>query len=256
MPQNYYQNATTVATIPLQIEPILAYLQAYVCQQILYKDEPYTRSQNRFFLGNITMDQASRYNIAGFAKTNLELPFTVFKPGQVSTWENEQSHNAKSMKIYEPRYGCYMSSIPVQAEIIMMSMFATGADHERAKKMLIKKQRSMFKIWIPIIVNGVSDFFCVQVEMKSIENGEYAYDFAQWMSTNKVFDILHTMTVKFFDVITDATVVRPVDTMLINFSSYLETPNVPNYVQTMMPVPEDLKITTTVPVAKDRKSVV
>ena len=114
-----------------------------------------------------------------------------------------------------------------------------ASDYEKALKILRQVTRSLLRLFVPIVLNGVTTQFPINIEME-VTKGEYSFEFEQWLVSNRMFDINHTMRIKFWDFMTDAEVNKVDD---IEYS--VQQQNTDKNVTTVNPL---VTISSTIPV--------
>jgi hypothetical protein len=198
MPKPYYTN-TDLENFPLQVNQITKFLKIWI-SSIIYQTEDYeTVAKERFIRGNITSERASKENVRSFFQTHWKFPFTVFNFGDPVPDETVLSHNAKSYNLYCEALGDYVAARPMIMEMPFLSFFNTNRDYFTALKKLQDAAMSVAKLDVPIVIDGVTDSYIIEVDMPDVSRAELAEDWERYEETGRIFDILHTIQVKFFD---------------------------------------------------------
>ena len=216
MPKKYY--TTKVDTYPLQLNYIIEAIRFWMADTILYTEETYTESKERFQFTDITVEQGGRTNIATWKRTELRFPFTCFNIGEPEPREEVQNYKAHIQRTFSQDYGCYVSCRPVIITMPMISFFATGHDYEIALKSLREESMTLSKLFVPVLINGNLETFPIEITME-ISKGQYAFEFEQWLTSNRFFDIVHDLRIKYWDYSIDAEF-NPVDSMTMGMEAY------------------------------------
>lgn len=196
MPKPYY---TDLSDFPLQINQITKMLKIWIASIIYPLEDFETEANERFIRGNITSERSSKENVRKFFQTNWKFPFTVFNFGDPIPNEEKLNHSAKSYNVYCEVVGDYIAARPMQIEMPFLSFFNTNRDYFTAMKRLRDASMSLAKLEVPIIIDGVTDSYTIQVTMPDVSRAELSEDWERFEETGRIFDILHTITVDFFD---------------------------------------------------------
>lgn len=200
MPENYYSPTNTY---PPVVYAVVERIKLYTCS-MLYPDETYAASKNRFILANFESGQelAVRKTIETFKTSQGRFPFTAYNVGEMTPVEDKRSHWQKNHKFYDKYLNCYISSQPTIIEIPMMSFFTSAYDYMRCRTLLADSNANLTRLITPITVNDILTSFTIDVNFE-IAKFSLAFEFEEFLRVGRIFDIQHTMSIYFHNLVVD-----------------------------------------------------
>jgi hypothetical protein len=184
------------------------------------KEEAKMASKNRFVLTDIT-DRALQDSSKIFQMSNGIFPFTTFNYGELDLDDTRFNMYANLGFVYESQFDCKIEARPSNFHVSMVTFFATGFDYWRAQTLLNRDSSSKSLLWVPIKINNVSTEIPILLEFEELSKGTYAYEFATQLSTGKIQDIVHDITIHFYDLVCD-TEINLVEDIELYMKSYFE----------------------------------
>lgn len=216
MPQVYYGTDTQYPGIIL---PILERIRYYICKEVLYSDEDYSDSQERFIrtdIGPYALRDASKV----FQITNIEMPFTAYSFDEDDMNEDIYNTYARTGHYFADVLNTTVSAMPMVWELPMISFFHKASDYIRALRILTFQKAKKVKLDVPVVMNGVDKTIPIIVEIDNIDKGSYAFEFEQQLTTGKIHDITHNLRVHYFDYQLGHGTVAPVDDIEVALAGY------------------------------------
>lgn len=224
MAVRYYADGyDRIRTHPLLDFGILPTIRHFIHSFLYPEDSPASFSLDsadypKFRLADIDAQSAFEEQQAFLNLQNEILPFTAFNIGEWVENEERKNHNAKSFNYYSSCYDAYITTRPIQIEIPMISFFATASDYYHARSILHEINMSYTQLYAPISINGtnVSVPFSIGLE---ISKGTYAGEFEEQLNSGSISDVVHTMTIDFWDIWVDTDGVAPVESFQFDIYS-------------------------------------
>jgi hypothetical protein len=142
-----------------------------------------------------------------YYSTNMSFPFTAYSLAHPIYDETRINHLAKSGAVYSECLNAFVATWPMEVEIPFITFYATVDDYMRAVNILNEQAASLTRLDATLIANGVEFTMPFDISI-DISKGQYFGEFAEWLRTGEINDIVHTTTVKFYDIRVGK---RPVD---------------------------------------------
>lgn len=203
MPENYYTSSTSYPAI---INALAERTKLYTCS-LLYPTEAYAVSGKRFILSNFESGEeiAIRNSIQTFKTSQARFPFTAYNIGEMVEVPERRTLMQRNLKYYDKNFGCYISAQPMQIEITMMTFTVSANDYFRVRTLLHNTNAQLTRLWVPITINGYETTFPIDLKYE-IAKFSLAFEFEEFLRVGKIFDIQHTATLFFHNIITDANI--------------------------------------------------
>lgn len=181
---------------------------------LLYPPLSVDERYKRLILSNIQSgeDTASRYNIDKFKKTNLVYPFTAYNIQEQEIDEKRKNHFGKSRNRFVEALNAYLTVIPYTVEIPLISFYTTPTDYLRARSILQLDAASLTRFYLPVMINGVRARTVFNVDFPGPTKGQYAFEFDEYLTKNKIYDIVHTVKLEYSEIIIEPKDIFPVET--------------------------------------------
>lgn len=211
MPNPYY-------TFPAPKYPpvTLAVLEAvrlYICTR-LYPTELYANAQQRFILADIGSNFTLREGIHQSKITNLSLPFTAYNVTDMEEVSETFNMFATTQNYYSSILNCKIYARPVKLSIPMVTFFPTAKDYDRARTIFVQDNAAKSLTEVPITINGVLTSIPAVLNFE-LSKGSYAMEFEQQLVAGDISDLVHNVTVYYYELIVDADV-SPVDDIVVS----------------------------------------
>jgi hypothetical protein len=223
-----------------------------------------TEKEKRFIIANfesssdVAIRRSIEQNVAGGNTfgTQSTFPFTAYNIGDEEPVEYF-TYYQKSNRYFDTELNCYVTAVPYSRTIPMVSFFNTAVDYERANVILTSDVATLARLIVPCMVNGNLNSFTVDVQMDA-DKGSYAYEFEEYLRSGRIWDINHTMTLKYNHIILaqpsfmdasgmqTARRVYPVDDIILSLYE-IDQNNIPK-LQTRVHCPENPKVNSTAPI--------
>lgn len=197
MSTNYYSPSVEY---PLNLKSAVETYLQYVCSRLYPNESP----KDRLVLSNIGnggSEGANRYAIEYFQKSNLKYPFTAYSIGEMEQDESRINHYSKSGNHFDSQLDCYVSVIPSEIEVSLISFFSTAFDYNRIRTILLFDYGSLTRLYYPIRINGRIVKTVLNVEMEQPTKGSYSYEFEEALRQGKIFDLIHTVRLQFNEIV-------------------------------------------------------
>lgn len=180
---------------------------------LLYDSLPVDQRYKRIIMANIQSgtDTVSRYNIDRFKQTNPVYPFTAYSIQDQEIDDTRKNHFGKSNNRLLEAANVYVKVIPYKVEIPMISFFTSGNDYLRARTILQKDAASLTRFYLPVLINGVKHQTSFNVDMQGPTKGDYAFEFDRYLRENTIYDIVHTSTIEYNEIIVETEGLYPVE---------------------------------------------
>jgi hypothetical protein len=221
MPQTYYIFPDT--NYPPLALAVVDRIKLYIYQK-LYPNEAITDIDKRIFITDMTSEMGMREGVKNFDWSSARFPFTVYNIGGWEPFTGYINHPAKSKKYFSSIHNTTIYARPLLLNIPMIHFFHTAADWDRARQILTEDASIKTLLTVPITINGIltsTDAFFQSLE---ISKGSYAWEFAQQLIVGNIFDLVTNFQILYYEIITDADNVFPVDDILFSLGA-LETMN-------------------------------
>lgn len=250
MPQFYY-NTDTVSRIPFQVNEIMRRLILYLSTEILYKQENYQteeQARQKFIATSVNADMGGREAIAKFGNSNWKFPFTAYSPGMTEPDDTKANQLAESGNYYSEAVGDYVSARAHKFETLFLSFFNSQQDYFTAIKGLYQPIHNLVRLEVPFYIKGVLASFPIDLNVE-ITKGEYAQEFAEWLAKGKILDLVHNVTVNYFEYEANFFLNReiyPVDDMYLILKSYTSNKDINTIIYNSI-IPKRLEVISTYP---------
>lgn len=207
MPTPYYKQS---GFLPEIADIIVGVIKTYYAS-VIYLDEDIADAVKRMILTPIQQgsDAGIRFNLDFFKKTNVKFPFTAFNIGEQSIDENKLNYLAQSREYYSKTYDCRIATWPMIMEMPMISFFTTSFDYQRLHTILEEDFVGMTKLDVPFTLNGRDASIIIEINLE-ISKGSYTYEFEEWLKINNILDLVHNLTVKYYNIVSDGKI-QPID---------------------------------------------
>lgn len=238
--QYYTQRWTAPQLLEAIIERVLIYVAGF-----LYGDEPLEDAMKRLIRANI--DASDEHGFKKFNEvvksSNIEFPFTAWGLGELEQ-RDDKNHYAKTGEFYDKSTNSYISILPVSFEIPMISFFRNMDDYFHARTLLNREDMSATRLDVPIMINGVEVVTYIDIGF-DISQGRYTSQFREWLESGKINDVVHSITVNYWDIISDSDI-QKVDDMVVSLKRLILNDEFIN-----IPVPSEFVLVSSNPVDGD-----
>lgn len=247
MGARYYQNKDELPELIRAIDDRIA---VYICS-ILYPDEPIEQALDRYILSDIGAGATISLgdSIEHYLGTNVEFPFTGYNFGEISPLDDGKNTLALSGKVYDPVSNSLVKTKPMQLEMLMVTFFggeSSYGDYIIANKLLHEQADALIRLWVPIILNGTPVQIPITIEME-ITRGNYTAEFEQHMELGDINDVVHNLTIRYFDFILDIDNVAAIDDIHVFISMLDEDDLSQSILLDNFTLPDQPKINSTSP---------
>lgn len=205
--------------------------------ETLYGDEVSQTSlndvwKNRMFLADVAQgtDTVEGHaveqlrDIAATTKTtNINLPITAYNIGETVDFPDLFSFPALKGEYCQDSQR-FIKAYPVELQILFLTIFNNAHDYQRAMSILRSQvMATLTRLYIPITVDGQIKTFTADLQME-LTKGEYPFEFEAQRQKAELFDINHTVTLRFYDYQISGTV-TPVEDVNMYLESYTGSNN-------------------------------
>lgn len=209
MSKVFYNNPDP--NIPAVQLAALEALKYFICTN-LYPDEIYHDSRKRFVRANFESgtEHAIRKSVKQFKQISGKFPFTAYSIGDGTPMIDNGNLSERQGKYYSNKYNTYVTSVPIEWTIPMISLFTQPSDYFHAKTILLALSGKLQRLTVPILINGQLDSFEATVIFE-ITKGALAFDEIEQENKGKIFDILHNCIANMHYYIFDTINLQPVE---------------------------------------------
>lgn len=226
--QRKYYDSSISQFYPTVFKTVLEQVRIYITRT-LYSSEIQDDDSNlsnvinrRMILSD--MDSSSEFNMRSsmlehsrrsesemrdFFPSNTQFPFTAFGIGDFE--EDEVIQRALSYPTqYLPSIGRRVILWPIKQDVPMVSFFTDPEDYNIARTKLHTQNAALTRLYIPLKINGTPYNWPVDVGFE-ISKGSFAFSFEEYLRVNKIYDIAHPVTVRFYVIEIDPTDLVEID---------------------------------------------
>jgi hypothetical protein len=202
VPVPYFKPAYQNQLLPFQLDQITRAVSLYFSNLLYRQDNAQNEAQAlaRIIHTTTTAEMMGRDSIAKFQSPGWKFPFTAFSYGDLEPDKTKTNGLANFFNYYSPLFNNYISSQPQIMEFIFCSFFNTHSDYLTALKIFHDSAARLVRIPVPILVNGVTQYFPIDLEF-AISKGQYTDDFEAWLRTGKFLDLVHSVRVHFQSIV-------------------------------------------------------
>jgi len=251
MPVKYFADHEDYPNI---VKAILERCLVHVAS-FLYKDEydaDPAKSLDRIILSDSEAgtDVSIGDAIEKFEAITYKIPFTTYLPRHPERREHTGTANYRHLlhDVFMDEVGKKATALPMTMPLPMISFFQKASDYRRATTLFNAKDAVLNRIRVPIKVGEIETSFPIDIKFE-IAKGEYASEFEKYLTQNRIFDILHTLQINYYDLIFEGGGVYPVDDIIVSIG-YLDENDQGN-VLTSITVPHNPTVVSTNPADGD-----
>lgn len=187
-------------------------------------DSLYSDETGRFVVADIgagtdsTLAEGDEF----YLNTNGRFPFTAYSIGMPRMAEERRNDLARN-GLFDSDTNSILKAIPKEIDFQIISFFTEWEDFIHASKILIEIEKTLTRLTIPIIINEQQVSFPIDINIEN-EQGEYASGFRSWLDKGKIQDIVHNITISYFDFISDYDSIHPVESIEIYLNHFRRFP--------------------------------
>jgi hypothetical protein len=222
MPKKYYDDATLLSRMPLQINEIIGRIITWWIQDLIYVDLPFSEAKEHIYLSDITAGQSGRANIRRNRKSQWVFPATHYSVNITPVIDDTRYNKRANSEnvVYLPRIGRYIQAVPMQFELPCITFFNNINDYMLFYKILYNKSSKLIRLFVPIVIDGVETEFPIDLTMPDIGQTEFGGNFEAQLDKGNINDINHTTLVKYFEYTGSDITVTPVEDMILSVYNF------------------------------------
>ena len=212
MSKAYYQNVSNeLPPVEAAIKDAMIY---YMWDKLFSKEETFEQAKNRFIKSAVTEEPDIAFfdQSAQNKKTNSLMPFVAWNIGEYSDNSKTYNYSAKNRKHYSKDFDCYIGVIPSIMEMTFIGFYEKYSDYIKALSLLQFDLRSLTRLPVPIVINGIETEFNIVVNIdQEVKNGNYTGNFKTWLEKGKINDFVATFKIQFPKIFVKDEVVGNID---------------------------------------------
>ena len=214
---SYYQSSINYPQI---IKAVIQRVRVFLTET-LYADDPDIDEDGispRVIIADIgsSEDEAIRQAAMYFGPNQL-YPFTAYSLNDFEGNVDRRNTEASQAFYFSDELNSFVSAVPIKKELPIITFTNCADDFERIQKIFLKMSAIYTQIFAPLTINGVDYQYPVRIEIL-LSKGSYAHGFVEYLRMNKIYDLVHTFNLYFFDISLDTNIV-PIDEMNSNLKN-------------------------------------
>ena len=192
-----------------------------------------TSTTQKFILANFdsSPEVAIHRAIEELQQTSSALfPFTAYTFSEETLEINTKSHLQVSGKIFDSVTQSYIQAIPAAWEIPCVTFANNIQDYFRIRQMLSADACKLTRVQVPLLVNNALISFPIDIDFE-LTKGTYSYQYEEYLSHGNIYDLMHTLKIKFlYFLLTDA-IVSLVDNIAVSLNTLATTTQASKFIQ-------------------------
>ena len=213
----------------------------YFLAQTLYPDEnpddliDPESTKRKFILANFdASEETAIYRAIEDLKTvstsSGKFPFTAYNFSEEELMSETKSHLQVSGKVFSETVQGYVQAIPLIWDVPCITFTNNVQDYFRTRQIVSGKASTLTRLTVPININGVLTSFSVDVNFE-ITKGSYAYQYEEYLSKGRLYDLMHPLKLKFMYLILNTSDVSPVDNITVALNTLASTTRATEQIQ-------------------------
>lgn len=181
---------------------LIYFTNVYYQQDLIAEQGDYNRvMKKRILLSDIGAGEGVVLKDAAksFQTVNPDFPFTAYNTAD-SVEGDLRAYGSYSGQHYSPVFNKFIKSWQMKLEMPMISFFARADDYWRMKTVVHDDNINLSRMWVPMKWGDIDVAFPMDFGFQ-VSKGEYAAEFQRYLEVNRIWDLVHTATIAYYDFI-------------------------------------------------------
>ncbi len=213
-----YYDYSSDSNTPQILKAVFEQIREHMAS-VLYTEETLAVGISRFVLADMVETGWNPKATSQFNVANLKFPFTAYNMGEPSFAREYRSYFQVSGLLYNSNIGKFMRSIPMRMAFPMITFYSNPDDYRVGYKLLYSDQASLSRSYKSIDINGYTALVPI-VMTYEISKGSFASEFQEQLRAGNIWDISHTVTAYFQEILLTDSTVYEIDEMIANIKRW------------------------------------